>query len=160
MFLVSAVPDPLIAGCILGKYSRAKELNIRFNVDRNSNFTDVPKWLNREKLVTVLGNLLDNAYQAVTPLPQEARVVNLSLTDLGDDLIFEVEDSGNGIADDVAGHIFEKGVSTSDEKGKGIGLYMVSDILSYLGGHITVDESDLGGVLFTVYISKRHEFHA
>lgn len=160
MFLVSAVPDPLIAGCILGKYSRAKELNIRFNVDRNSNFTDVPKWLNREKLVTVLGNLLDNAYQAVTPLPQEARVVNLSLTDLGDDLIFEVEDSGNGIADEVAGHIFEKGVSTSDEKGKGIGLYMVSDILSYLGGHITVDESDLGGVLFTVYISKRHESHA
>jgi len=156
-FLVSAVPDPLVAGCILGKYNRAKELNIQLNVDRHSNFSDVPDWINKEKIVTVLGNLLDNAYQAVTPLSEEKRVVNLSLTDLGNDLIFEVEDSGQGIADEVAGHIFEKGVSTSDEKGKGIGLYLVKDILSYINGHITVNKSDLGGVLFTVYISKRQE---
>lgn len=159
-FLIEAVPDPLVAGCILGKYNRAKELNIQLNVDRDSNFTDVPEWVNKEKIVTVLGNLLDNAYQAVMPLSEGKRVVNLSLTDLGNDLIFEVEDSGNGIAEDVAGHIFEKGVSTSDEKGKGIGLYLVKDVLSYINGHITVNKSELGGVLFTVYISKRRERYA
>ena len=156
-FLVSAVPDPLVAGCILGKYSRAKELNIQLNVDRHSNFTDVPEWINKEKLVTVLGNLLDNAYQAVTPLAEDKRVVNLSLTDLGNDLIFEVEDSGKGIDDDIAEHIFEKGVSTSDKEGKGLGLYLVKNVLSYINGHITVDRSSLGGMLFTVYISKRQE---
>jgi sensor histidine kinase regulating citrate/malate metabolism len=156
-FLVSAVPDPLVAGCILGKYSRAKELNIQLNVDRHSNFTDVPEWINKEKLVTVLGNLLDNAYQAVTPLAEDKRVVNLSLTDLGNDLIFEVEDSGKGLDDDIAEHIFEKGVSTSDKKGKGLGLYLVKNVLSYINGHITVDKSGLGGMLFTVYISKRQE---
>ncbi len=156
-FLSSAVPDPLFAGCILGKYSRAKELNIQLNVDRDSNFTDVPEWINKEKIVTVLGNLLDNAYQAVTPLSKDKRVVNLSLTDLGNDLIFEVEDSGAGIKEDVAGHIFEKGVSSSNEKGKGMGLYLVKEILSYFKGHITVDKSALGGALFTVYISKRRE---
>jgi sensor histidine kinase regulating citrate/malate metabolism len=156
-FLVSAVPDPLVAGCILGKYSRAKELNIQLNVDRHSNFTDVPEWINKEKLVTVLGNLLDNAYQAVTPLAEDKRIVNLSLTDLGNDLIFEVEDSGKGIDEDIAEHIFEKGVSTSEKKGKGLGLYLVKNILSYINGHITVDRSGLGGMLFTVYISKRQE---
>jgi len=156
-FLVSAIPDPLVAGCILGKYSRAKELNIQLNVDRHSNFTDVPEWISKEKIVTVLGNLLDNAYQAVTPLSEDKRVVNLSLTDLGNDLIFEVEDSGEGITEEVAGHIFEKGVSSSDEKGKGIGLYLVKEVLSYINGHITVNKSGLGGVLFTVYISKRQE---
>lgn len=156
-FLVSAVPDPLVSGCILGKYSRAKELSIQLNVDRDSNFTDIPEWINKEKIVTVLGNLLDNAYQAVTPLLENERVVNLSLTDLGNDLIFEVEDSGEGISEDVAGHIFEKGVSSSDERGKGIGLYLVKDVLSYINGHITVNKSDLGGVLFTVYIPKRQE---
>jgi len=158
-FLVSAVPDPLVAGCILGKYSRAKELNIQLNVDRDSNFSDVPDWVNIEKLVTVLGNLLDNAYQAVTRLPEDKRVVNLSLTDLGNDLLFEVEDSGKGIDEEVAGHIFEKGVSTSHEKGKGLGLYLVKDLLSYINGHITVGKSALGGVLFTVYISKRQELY-
>ena len=156
-FLVSAIPDPLVAGCILGKYSRAKELNIQLNVDRHSNFTDVPEWISKEKIVTVLGNLLDNAYQAVTPLSEDKRVVNLSLTDLGNDLIFEVEDSGEGITEEIAGHIFEKGVSSSDEKGKGIGLYLVKEVLSYINGHITVNKSGLGGVLFTVYISKRQE---
>ena len=156
-FLVSAVPDPLVAGCILGKYNRAKELNIQLNVDRHSNFADVPEWISKEKIVTVLGNLLDNAYQAVTPLSEDKRVVNLSLTDLGNDLIFEVEDSGEGITEDVAGHIFEKGVSSSNEKGKGIGLYLVKEVLSYINGHITVNKSGLGGVLFTVYISKRQE---
>jgi sensor histidine kinase regulating citrate/malate metabolism len=159
-FLVSAVPDPLLAGCILGKYSRAKELNIQLNVDRQSNFTDVPEWINREKVVTILGNLLDNAYQAVTPLSEDQRVVNLSLTDLGNDLIFEVEDSGNGLAEDVAGRIFEKGISTSGEQGKGIGLYLVKELLSYINGNITVDRSSLGGMLFTVYISKRQQSYA
>jgi sensor histidine kinase regulating citrate/malate metabolism len=158
-FLASAVPDALVAGCILGKYSRAKELNIELNVDRDSNFTDVPEWVNKEKLVTVLGNLLENAYQAVTPLSEGQRVVNLSLTDLGNDLIFEVEDSGNGISEDIAEHIYERGVSSSNEKGKGIGLYLVKDILSYINGQITVNKSELGGVLFTVYISKRHEVY-
>ena len=158
-FLATAVPDPLVAGCILGKYSRAKELNIQLNVDRDSNFTDIPEWVNREKLVTVLGNLLDNAYQAVTHLAQDQRIVNLSLTDLGNDLIFEVEDSGNGISEDVAEHIYEKGVSTSDKTGKGIGLYLVKDILSYINGQITVNKSELGGVLFTVYISKGQEVY-
>ena len=156
-FLASAIPDPLVAGCILGKYSRAKELNIQLNVDRESNFTDVPEWISKEKVVTVLGNLLDNAYEAVTPLPENKRVVNLSLTDLGNDLIFEVEDSGQGLEEDIAEHIFEKGVSTSEKTGKGLGLYLVKDLLTYINGHITVDKSGLGGVLFTVYISKEQD---
>jgi sensor histidine kinase regulating citrate/malate metabolism len=156
-FLVSAVPDPVVAGCILGKYNRAQELNIKLNVDRHSNFSDVPDCVNREKIVTVLGNLLDNSYQAVASLPEDKRVVNLSLTDLGNDLIFEVEDSGNGISDDVAGRIYEKGITTSEQKGKGMGLYLVKDILSYVNGQITMNRSGLGGVLFTVYIPKRQE---
>ena len=95
--------------------------------------------------------------RAMSMLAEDERVVNLSLTDLGNDLIFEVEDSGTGISEEVAGHIFEKGVSTSDHKGKGIGLYLVKDLLATIQGHITIDKSSLGGVLFTVYISKRQQ---
>jgi sensor histidine kinase regulating citrate/malate metabolism len=70
-----------------------------------------------------------------------------------------VEDSGNGISEEVSGHIFEKGVSTSNQRGKGIGLYLVKNVLSYINGQITVNKSDLGGVLFTVYVSKRQEVY-
>ena len=159
-FLATAVPDPVVAGCILGKYSRAKELKIRLDVDRDSSFSDVPESISREKIVSILGNLLENAFQAVAKQASSNRVVNLSLTDLGNDLIFEVEDSGNGIADAVSGRIFEKGVSTSDKLGKGMGLYMIKDMLRYLNGHITVEDSGLGGVIFTVYIAKGQQRYA
>ena len=159
-FLVSAVPDPTIAGCILGKYSRAKELNITLTVDEHSNFADVPEWINREKVVTILGNLLDNAYEAVAPLLEENRIVRLSLTDLGNDLILEVEDSGKGIPEDIAEDIYEKDFSTSEKQGKGIGLYLVKDALRSIDGQLILDESSLGGALFTIYISKRPKPHA
>jgi len=154
-FLVSAVPDPTIAGCILGKYSRAKELNVTLTVDRDSNFADIPEWVSREKVVTILSNLLDNAYEAVAPLPEEKRIVKLSLTDLGNDLIFEVEDSGKGIPNEITKDIYEKDFSTSAKQGKGIGLYLVKNALSQVDGHLILDNSSLGGALFTVYISKR-----
>lgn len=154
-FLVDAVPDPTLAGCILGKYNRAKELNVQLNVDRDSHFADIPLWISKEKLVTVLGNLLDNAYEAVTPLPEEDRIVNLSLTDLGNDLILEVEDSGQGISNELADRMFDKGVSTSDKKGRGMGLFLVKEALDYMHGQITVSKSALGGALFTVYIGKQ-----
>ena len=159
-FLAIAVPDPVVAGCILGKYSRAQELGIQLDIDRDSSFSDVPEWVSREKIVSILGNLLDNAFHAVATQARHKRLVNLSLTDLGNDLIFEVEDSGDGIAGEVAGHIFEKGVTTSKKPGKGMGLYLVKDMLHYLNGHITVEESGLGGVIFTVYIAKSRQRHA
>jgi len=158
-FLVSAVPDPVLAGCILGKYNRARELNVQLVVDRESNFTDIPVWINTTKVVTILGNLLENAYQAVIDLPEKERIVNLSLTDLGKELILEVEDSGPGVAREVENRLFEKGVSTSQGTGKGIGLYLVNEVLFYLKGYISVGRSHLGGALFTVYIPKRRKDH-
>lgn len=154
-FLVSAVPDPTIAGCILGKYNRAKERNITLTVDKHSNFADIPEWVSREKVVTILSNLLDNAYEAVASLPEEKRVVKLSLTDLGNDLIFEVEDSGKGVPKEIAQDIYNKDFSTSKKQGKGIGLYLVKDALRHIDGHLILDDSSLGGALFTIYISKR-----
>lgn len=159
-FLATAVPDPILAGCILGKYSRAQELNIQLNIDRESSFSDLPEWMSKEKIVSVLGNLLDNAFQAVATRPRDKRTVNLSMTDLGNDLILEVEDSGKGVADEVARRLFDKGVTTSGVPGKGMGLYIVRNMLHQLNGHITVDESGLGGAAFTVYIAKSQQQYA
>ncbi|WP_086934011.1 ATP-binding protein [Agarilytica rhodophyticola] len=154
-FLVSAIPDPLLAGCILGKYNRAKELGVTLNVDRDSNFSDIPVWISKEKLVSILGNLLDNAYAAVTKITHTERVVNLSLTDLGNDLIFEVEDSGVGIDNSMVDRIYQKGISSSKLKGKGMGLFIVKEALTHMNGHITLNKSELGGALFTIYIPKK-----
>jgi two-component system CitB family sensor kinase/two-component system sensor histidine kinase DcuS len=117
---------------------------------------DLPDWLNREKVVTILGNLLDNAFDAVHPLAEARREVRLSMTDLGHDLVFEVEDAGKGIDPEAAQQIFDRGFSTKGQPGRGVGLSLVKSTLADLGGEILLGSSELGGALFTVILPKRN----
>ncbi|HEY5672916.1 MAG TPA: sensor histidine kinase [Malonomonas sp.] len=152
-FLAKAVPFPVLAAFILGKYNHAQELRINFAIDPDSQLTDVPPELSREKLVTILGNLLDNAFDAALQGNREA-TVRLSMTDVGNDLVFEIEDSGGGISPEQEEKIFARGYTTK-QKDRGQGLYLVNQALTALGGQITLADSDLGGALFSVFIPKR-----
>ncbi len=152
--LAEAVTDPVVAGLILGKYNRARELRVDFSLDPESSFLDLPPHLERERLVTVLGNLLDNAFEAVREGNGGGRV-RLFFTDLGPDLILEVEDSGPGVPEEFSGRIFDKGVTTRGGDGRGMGLHLVRRSLDALGGAITFSRGDLGGALFTVIIPKK-----
>lgn len=152
--LAQAVPDPVVAGIILGKFSRARELKIDFSLDPDSSFSDLPPQIDRGHLMTVLGNLCDNAFEAVREAG-EGGEVRLFLTDLGLDLIIEVEDSGHGVSSEIADNLFEKGATTHDKTGRGMGLYLVRRAVNALGGDITFTTGELGGALFTVIIPKR-----
>jgi sensor histidine kinase regulating citrate/malate metabolism len=151
--LAEAVPDPVVAGIILGKFNRARELKISLSLEPDSSFADLPAHVDRRHLVTVLGNLLDNAFEAVREAGESGEV-RLFLTDLGLDLIIEVEDSGQGIAPEVADRLFEKGVTTHGSTGRGMGLFLVRRAVGALGGEITFAKGELGGALFTVIIPK------
>jgi two-component system CitB family sensor kinase/two-component system sensor histidine kinase DcuS len=153
-FLGEAVPHPVIAAIILGKYNRAKELRVNFSIDRESTLADLPKSISQEKIVTIVGNLLDNAFEAALQRPPGLRSVEMSFTDLGNDIVFEIEDSGPGVAVDEQDHIFERGVTSKGQGRRGVGLYLVRQRLEELGGQIMVSRSGLGGALFTVVIPK------
>lgn len=153
--LLEAVPDPVIAGCLLGKYNRAREMGLVLNIDPGSQMAHVPADLPREQLVSVLGNLIDNALEATRLVTGEGGQVSLSMTDLGDDLIFEVEDQGAGVPDADRERIFEKGVSTKTGTAHGYGLHLVSQFLNRWGGSVTVENLTTGGSRFTLYLPKR-----
>jgi two-component system CitB family sensor kinase len=153
-FLMTRVPDMLIAAILLGKYNRSLELKVEFIIDQESTMRDIPLEINREKLVTVLGNLLDNAFESVLESDKRDKRVQLFMTDLGHDLIFEVEDTGVGISDDKLKLIFNKGFSTKNRDDRGIGLHLVDKAVTYLGGYLTVSQSESGGAIFTVVIPK------
>ncbi|MDT8420082.1 MAG: sensor histidine kinase [Desulfuromonadales bacterium] len=155
-FLAKAVPHPILAAFIIGKYNHAQELRVRLEIDPESELRDVPPELNREKLVTVLGNLIDNAFDSVLRAGGEP-LVRLAMTDAGRDLVFEVEDSGVGIPSDVADRIFDRGFSTNPQAHRGQGLHLVRRALDDLGGQITLADGELGGALFTVFIPKHRQ---
>ncbi|KKB36168.1 ATP-binding protein [Bacillus thermotolerans] len=154
-FLLSAIPHPLVAGIMLGKYNRAQELKISLMIVEDSTLYELPSGLEEEELVTIIGNLLDNAFTAVLPL--EERKVQLFVTDIGHDVIIEVEDNGPGVSSEEAEEVFSKGVTTKQEQGHGYGLYLIQQLVHKAGGYVTVTTGELGGALFTVYLPKERE---
>jgi len=158
-FLTRAVPHPMISAIILGKYNRAQELKVAFSIDTESSMADIPESLNQQKLVTILGNLLDNALEAAQRNAQRPAKIQLFMTDIGHDLIFEIEDSGSGIADDEQEHVFLKGYSSKTDdthapSAHGVGLYLVREKVRELSGEVTITTGELGGALFTLIIPK------
>lgn len=154
-FLMQEIPDPIIAGFILGKVSLASELKIKFSVDRDSSFKDVPSEINRDQLVTIIGNLVNNAFEAVRENDKVEKRVSLSLIDLGKELIIEVEDNGNGIDSANNERIFQEGFSTKHgNSNAGIGLSLVKKEIDSLGGYITFSTKKGEGTIFTVAIPK------
>ncbi|PLR85679.1 MULTISPECIES: ATP-binding protein [Bacillus] len=155
-FLMKEIPDPILAGFILGKISLASELKINFSVDRESSFTDVPVDISRDQLVTIIGNLINNAFEAVRENRLEDKKVSLFLTDLGKELIIEVEDNGGGIAIENNGKIFQEGFTTKNIHGNaGIGLSLVNNTIERLGGSISFSSKLGEGTIFTVAIPKK-----
>jgi len=152
-FLAKAVPYPVLAAFIIGKYNHANELRVDLEIDPDSQLTDVPQDLSREKLVTILGNLLDNAFDAALQGEHKAKV-RLAMTDVGNNLVFEIEDSGQGIPLDMSEAIFKRGYTTKQQD-RGQGLYLVRRALEELGGEMTLGESELGGALFSIFIPKK-----
>jgi two-component system CitB family sensor kinase len=130
-------------------------LKIHFSIDEESSFKDVPDSLNRDALITIFGNLLNNAFEAVREKEDGDKKVSLFLTDLGKELIIEVEDNGPGIDEEHFESIFQQGFSTkSGDKNAGIGLSLVRQALKKVGGTITFSSKKGEGTAFTVAIPK------
>ena len=154
-FLMKEVPDPIIAGFILGKVSLASELKIDFTIDRESSFKDIPSEIDRDLLVTIIGNLINNAFEAVRENEREEKRVSLFVTDLGKELIIEVEDNGKGMSSEVTELIFRNGFTTkSHQTNSGIGLSLVQEAIDGLGGYITFSTKEGEYTIFTVAIPK------
>ncbi len=107
-FLRDTIKDPLIAGMLLGKTERARELGLQLVVEEGSRLEPLPEWLNAEDLVTVLGNLIDNAFDATlsairveSAFALERRSIDVSIGDYGNEVILEVVDQGCGLPENI-----------------------------------------------------------
>ena len=105
-------------------------------MDENSSIQEPIKPEISKHLLTILGNLINNAIDA--SLNSEQKQLQIFVTDIGNDIIFDIEDSGEGIEEDLALKVFEKGFSTKGELHSGYGLYFVQTTLALLGGFISL----------------------
>lgn len=159
--LVKAIPDPILSGCILGKYNRANELGLELILDPSSHLAKkTSTMINSEELMTILGNIIDNAFEAtrlkLAQHPEESNQVILTVSDYGNDIIFEIEDHGFGISEADRHRIFQKGISSKTEDGHGYGLFLVKSIVNQHNGQIDLEQTEHGGARFIIYLPKKY----
>ncbi|TKB11817.1 sensor histidine kinase [Desulforhopalus sp. IMCC35007] len=153
-FLAENLPDRLLSSMIIGKCMYASEQKVELIIDPESRMIDLPDQLDRHTLTTVLGNVINNAIEAAVAGKAQPKVT-IFMSDFGNDLIFEIEDSGDGIEEQLFERIFEKGVSTKGGGQRGYGLYLAKKAINTLGGTIEVEKGDEGGTRFEIIIAKK-----
>lgn len=147
----SVIHDPVVASIFIGKYYFAFDKGVKIILDENSSINEVILPSISKHLLTILGNIINNAIDAA--MTSEKKEVILFATDIGNDIVFEVEDSGNGIDETIMDRIFEKGFSTKGELHSGYGLFFVKSTLEQLGGFVSLGKGNYGTII-TIHIPK------
>lgn len=154
--ITKVVQEPVLAGFLIGKQSFAREAGAKLTIKAAY---PVPQPESPEiihELITIIGNLIDNAVEAVEKM-QEKRI-DLVFEYLDEVLTIEVRDTGKGIAERQLDHIFQKGFSTKGEN-RGFGLHLLKGSVAKLGGELEYSSEVGRGTKFVVYIPyKAKEF--
>ncbi|MCW2870838.1 MAG: histidine kinase [Streptomyces oryziradicis] len=145
------VGNPLMVGLIVAKSTVAAERGVRITLTEESQFGEQPPHL--RGLLTIVGNLLDNAVDAAVSeaAAPGAAHVRLSLLETRSAITVQVADSGPGVPSEAVESIFEDGWSTRPDRGtarRGLGLALVNRLVQHHGGAITVSRG--AGAVFTV----------
>jgi len=145
-----------VAGLLLGKSLRAKELNISLRFDPTCQLHRLNSTLSETELCAILGNLIDNAFDSTQNNLSSNRIIEVLITDSGDDLVIEITDNGTGIAPHLIDDIWKKGITNKqDSHNHGIGLYLVQRYVTHANGFIIVDNAEPQGCIFSVFIPNK-----
>jgi two-component system CitB family sensor kinase len=140
---IDSIRDAYLQAFLAAKAAAAREAGVTLSIGEN---TWVPGRLTLPvDVTTVLGNLLDNAIDAVRLSDSDTKEVEVELLQEHSTLHITVADSGDGVAPDFVEHLFTEGMSTKAESaipgGRGIGLALSRQISRALGGDIRLSSS-------------------
>lgn len=148
--VMNSIENPSFAALIVGKIARSSECNVKFILNEGSRLKNEDISIPSEALVTITGNLIDNALDSMNKdTSKNEKELSLGIYTRPGELLIIVKDTGTGIPDEIKEKIFENGFSTKGP-GRGIGLYHTKQLVSSLGGTITVESQVGTGTCFMV----------
>lgn len=146
-----SISEPALAAMLLGKTAQAAERGIELTLTEEADLgDDGAGLLTPQEIVTVVGNLVDNALDACDPADPWVEVTILGADD---GLRIEVADSGPGMDPELFARAQARGYSTKsggDERGRGLGLALVAQVLRRHRGTLTAH--DTYGSVVVAYI--------
>ena len=149
--LRARIESPLIIGLLLGKVAEASERGLTLEITEDTRLSESPHRL--QALPIIIGNLVDNAFEALSGAAGSGRVVVSVVEDDGGAISVCVADNGPGIPPGAAESIFQDGFTTKPNRGllrRGLGLALVHRLVQRLHGTITVTEGPSPN--FSVYL--------
>ncbi|MFJ3821616.1 ATP-binding protein [Streptomyces nodosus] len=150
------IHDPLLAALLVGKATVAAERGVALWISDRTLLPD--RLIDPRGLVTIVGNLVDNALDAVAGTPHA--LVELDMRAEGRTAVLRVRDTGPGIPAERRELIFTDGWSTKQPPAhgkRGIGLSLVRRLAERQGGVARVGEAEGGGAEFVVVLPEALE---
>jgi len=158
-FVSARFTSPALCGLLLGKYVSAREKGVELKFDPACQLSRIPAALSETALMSVIGNLLDNAVDATLNATTPAAPIELYISGRNQELLIEVADQGCGIDDSIKPHLFEQGVTSKPSSNDdmfgaehGIGLYLAAGYVQQAGGSIEISDNSPQGTIFSVFI--------
>ena len=153
--VMNAVNEPAVAALLIGKIARASELNVDFVLREGCCYNSTDMKLPSEMLITVIGNLLDNAFDTMNENNdyKAHRELMFGIYSKPGAVLITVDDTGSGIKVEDIDKIFKNGFSTKGE-GRGTGLCQVKAMVENFDGKITVESQEGVGSSFSVSFMK------
>lgn len=151
--ILERIQDPSVAALLVGKTSRCAELGIRLTLGPGSALSADQDYLPPDAYVTILGNLIENAVDALNQTVRGVKEITVSLREEPGGLLICVEDTGPGLNPEVASSLFQPEVSTKG-RGRGTGLSLVHEVVEAYQGDIRVESEPGVGTSFFVSFRK------
>jgi two-component system CitB family sensor kinase len=156
--IAERIAEPRVAALLLAKATIAAERGVILDLSPDSRLDE--DLLDPREVLTIVGNLVDNAIDAAAtaPRPGEPPRVLLGVAAEADALLVWVRDSGPGVPEDDREAVFRAGFSTKAVSGRGVGLSLVRQLVLRRGGEIALedaaaqDDDGPAGAVFTVWL--------
>jgi two-component system CitB family sensor kinase len=145
--VLAAVREPVLSALLLGKAAQASERAVELVITEDTALSG--GFVEPHDLVTLVGNLIDNALDAAQAAPAPRRVT-VTIRDDGGVAMIKVADTGGGLDPGRLEEAFTRGWSTKAQSGRGLGLGLVRQVVQRYGGEI--DVANDRGAVFTVRI--------
>lgn len=151
--VMNRIENRTMAALIMGKKRRAKERDIELTLRKDSRLEAHNDYLSANDLVTIVGNLLENAMDAVDQT-EGVREISLFIGNDEDGLTIQVDDTGAGMTTEQIEKIKEGRFSTKGE-GRGVGLWLIRKIVERSDGILDIESEPAEGTSFTISINKK-----
>lgn len=153
--IINTINEPSIAALLIGKVARASELNVKFILRENCCYINKDINIPSSVLITIIGNLIDNAFEAMNQHEYEnTKEFLFGIYSKKDILLITADDTGIGMSTETLLHIFENGYSTKGTN-HGTGLYQVKNLVKAYGGTISVESQQNIGTSFSINFTKK-----